>query len=344
MKLKPFMWLLGITLCYSQFLLGAESTNKPSIKILIDTSVTQKTLPAWLAYAGARAAWMEKDFQEQHPEAVEYRYSFEEEIEAREFCLKIWGKSKEKDPKLKDKFLDELRSVQQAGYLREYVWWNYYIREWQPKPEGLDLDGFKKWAATHLKKHTPQTLAIAKFEDQPAPWEHDRDDVYIHRYSRFRFPKTVAHFVRGDPHAYDPLGRDVSMAYDLESTVALTVYIFPNNFAALKSPKDATTAEWTKKTFADEKWELEQVHRLAKEVDERPISIQQASETHEGQEAIYELTDVFAGKEADLQTMLYLFPYVKVFLKIRATFPKRLEQKARTAINEFTQEFEWPKE
>src|SRR6266436_6238390 len=92
---KALLWFMAATLCCEFSLLAGESTNKPTTKIVIDSSVTQKTLPAWLAYAGARAVWMEKRFQEHHPEAVEYRYSFEEEFEAREACLHVWSRLRE---------------------------------------------------------------------------------------------------------------------------------------------------------------------------------------------------------------------------------------------------------
>ncbi len=252
----------------------------------MDKSASQVALPAWLAYAATRALWMETTYQERHPSA-EYRYSFDEELEAREVCLKIWKRLKEKQAKLKDKYLDELLSVQQADFLREYVWWNYFVREWRPQPAGLELDRFKQWAAKNLKKHNLQALALAEFQDQPKPWEYDRSgDIYTHSYSHFRFPRTVAQFARGDTHVYDPMGRDVSVAYRLGKSVTMTVYVYPNSLVDQKTSTDAARSDALQKSFSDEKWEAEETHPSAKLIYEASAIVQPGGVRQVGRRAV----------------------------------------------------------
>jgi len=49
-------------------------------------------------------------------------------------------------------FVDALRDVQDAGYMREYIW-NYFRRPYWTQPDGLRMTDFKVWAETHLSGH-----------------------------------------------------------------------------------------------------------------------------------------------------------------------------------------------
>lgn len=51
-----------------------------------------------------------------------------------------------------DTFVDALRDVQEAGYMREYIW-NYFRRPYWAQPDGLRMSEFKVWAGSHLSGH-----------------------------------------------------------------------------------------------------------------------------------------------------------------------------------------------
>ncbi|MBS0162037.1 MAG: hypothetical protein JSR64_12640 [Nitrospira sp.] len=133
-----------------------------NVQIVIEPSTSKHTLPAWLFYAGTRAFWMEKKFFELHPEATSYQHTFLEEVAARGGCTKIWQEIRAKDGR-RDRYLDDLATVEQSGYLREYVWIYFRERGWSEPPD-LHLMEFERWRRLHLQSHEPETKAIAQFK------------------------------------------------------------------------------------------------------------------------------------------------------------------------------------
>ncbi len=140
---------------------SAPPLPKSNVQIVIDPSISKPTLPAWLFYAGTRAFWMEKKFFEQHPEARSYQHTFVEEVAARGGCTKIWQEIKAKDGR-QDRYLDDLANVDQAGFLREYVWIYFRDSGWS-EPTDLRLTEFEQWRRFHLQSHEPETKATAQF-------------------------------------------------------------------------------------------------------------------------------------------------------------------------------------
>ncbi|MBI2348682.1 MAG: hypothetical protein HYV05_08515 [Deltaproteobacteria bacterium] len=139
----------------------AAPRPSPRTEIVIDRSVPQDALAPWLAYAGSRSVWMEKKFFERNPGAAAYRYTFAEELEAREACARVWSELRAKSG-TSDRYLDDLVAVQKAGLLQEYTWVFFRDAGWSP-PEGLRLAEFDRWRQEHLKEHRPETKALARF-------------------------------------------------------------------------------------------------------------------------------------------------------------------------------------
>ncbi len=345
--MKRIVWhalLLGVA-CQATFLLAGDSTNPPTIPIIIDESLTNDAAAAWLGYALVRTYWFEVEFSSRHPEASEYQYSFDEELEARSDCAKMWRKFKKDQPKLKDKYLDELLAIEKAGFLREYVWCDYYTREWYPQPQDLKMEEFRKWAAKHLKNRKPETRAVAEIQGKPAPWDYDGEsDTFTHRASKFRFPRRVAGFVRGPTTVFDPMGRDVSVGYAFAGPVSMSVYVFPNGLALVKQPTEAMLSERFDEQFKRGKWEIEQVHKFATLIDEGPVTLQHGSRTHAGKQVLFGFDEFYEGKSSYVHSRLYLFIAKKFFLKLRVTNAKAVEKEAGPAVEQFLRHFPWPEE
>jgi hypothetical protein len=104
---------------------------------------------------------MDKIFLERNPGAVAYRYSFEEEVAARDGCARVWRDLKAKDGN-SDRYLDDLAAVQAAGFLREYTWAFFRDPGWSV-PEGLRLAEFDQWRQLHLQNHRPETRVVVRF-------------------------------------------------------------------------------------------------------------------------------------------------------------------------------------
>jgi hypothetical protein len=89
-------------------------------------------------------------------------HSFKIEVMARETLLAAWQGAKAKNAGAKDSYLDALLTVQQAGFLPEYVW--FYLRDpdWT-EPPLLKNTEFQEWSAVHLSGHLAETHMIAEF-------------------------------------------------------------------------------------------------------------------------------------------------------------------------------------
>ena len=107
---------------------------------------------------GARSAWISGKFAQTHPDADAYRYTFAEEVEAREACARVWEEMKPKAGTPSNPYLDDLLMVQKAGFLREYTWIYFRDPAWPP-PDDLRMTLFEDWRNTNLKRHTPETRA-----------------------------------------------------------------------------------------------------------------------------------------------------------------------------------------
>ncbi len=136
------------------------------VSIIINPTTPKQTLPAWLAYGGTLAMWMEKKYLEENPNQLTYQYSYPEELDARQTLLEVWESLKEKDQSLKDSYLDDLEKVKNAKFLSEYVWYFFHRENWGPPPKSLKLSEFKVWLKKNLPNHQSQTLVTAKFDNQ----------------------------------------------------------------------------------------------------------------------------------------------------------------------------------
>ena len=132
------------------------------IRIIVDPSTPKEVLAPWLIYAGTRAHWIEKKFFDQNPGVRLYQYTFAEEVEARMYCVRLWRDVKAKDG-VRNRYLDDLITVMDAGFLEEYVWTYFRDSNWK-ESNILRLVEFDHWQSLHLRGHEPETRAVAKNE------------------------------------------------------------------------------------------------------------------------------------------------------------------------------------
>jgi hypothetical protein len=113
--------------------------------------------PAWLAYGLARRLWIDSKFFETHPDESVYRYTFEEEVYARETLAKVWYGLHEKEG-VSDYYLSQLANAERSGFIREYVWACLSYRGWE-KPPDLRQREFSSWFAVEIPDHRAETRA-----------------------------------------------------------------------------------------------------------------------------------------------------------------------------------------
>ena len=119
---------------------------------------TDPALQSWVSYSLGRSA-CQLQIGGDNPARES---SFECEMSARRLLLDTWLEQQAENPANRDAYLDELASVQQAGYLDEYVAKNFGKRHWE-LPNNLDMSGFKQWRRAHLRGHKPQMRIIGSW-------------------------------------------------------------------------------------------------------------------------------------------------------------------------------------
>ena len=88
--------------------------------------------------------------------------SFDCELVARKHLLATWAEHRARAPDISDAYLDELVTVSEAGFLREYVADHFARRSWHLPPD-LDKPGFRAWRRVNLTRHRPATRLVGSW-------------------------------------------------------------------------------------------------------------------------------------------------------------------------------------
>ena len=111
---------------------------------------------AWLGYGTGLVHVFNADHLPLHPGIIEP--SFEQEAAARAFMVSVWVANLKDEREPLDPYLEDLRRVDQAGWLREYVWVFLHRPAWGSPSADLRLADFREWSALNLRDHSAQTL------------------------------------------------------------------------------------------------------------------------------------------------------------------------------------------
>jgi hypothetical protein len=158
-KLFGISIMLAIAGCSGEVYLRDGVTNGDTF-YLADRALrdTDPALQSWVSYSLGRSA-CQLQIGGENPARES---SFACEMTARRLLLDTWLEHQAENPDLTDEYLDELSSIQTAGYLDEYVARNFSKRHWE-LPGDLDMSGFKKWRRSNLPGHKPQTRIIGSW-------------------------------------------------------------------------------------------------------------------------------------------------------------------------------------
>jgi tetratricopeptide (TPR) repeat protein len=144
---------------------GVTISMSPELKHM-DSNVSA----AWMSYGMKKALWRTQTFFEKNPGDSTYVFTLAEEVDCRKSLADIWIDMRSKSGS-HDKYLDELTSVVQAGFINEYVW--KYLRQssWTT-PTELREEAFESLLRDNLVDHNCITLSTAsstedtKYEEQ----------------------------------------------------------------------------------------------------------------------------------------------------------------------------------
>lgn len=88
--------------------------------------------------------------------------SFDCEYGARLTLAEDWGERRIQNPLVVSRYLDELLSIQTAGFLREYVADTFKRRQWKI-PKDLNRKAYRRWKNARLQGHKPETRLIGSW-------------------------------------------------------------------------------------------------------------------------------------------------------------------------------------
>jgi hypothetical protein len=88
--------------------------------------------------------------------------SFDCELMARRLLLETWTDKQSVNPALADEYLDELLSIQRAGYLDEYVVRHFRRAHWR-LPDDIDVRTYRRWQRQNIPSHNPETRIIGSW-------------------------------------------------------------------------------------------------------------------------------------------------------------------------------------
>ena len=139
-------------------MIGCGGRQGPAIEVTRQFGSTPKgsgKLEAWLIYATVRGQWIDFKFLDRFPQERTYRYTFDEEVDARDSAAAVWTELRQKE-QLSDRYLGELALVHTAGFMREYVWYCVPHGPWRA-PSGLRSTQFANWFSERLPEHHVET-------------------------------------------------------------------------------------------------------------------------------------------------------------------------------------------
>ena len=111
----------------------------------------------WLAYALGLANWATSSGALDAAPVGPLVPTFDGELAARSLLITIWRESQASKAAKPSAYMDALLRVQDAGFLREYVWTVHWRSSWKDQPADLRLAAFYAWQRSALAGHQPQT-------------------------------------------------------------------------------------------------------------------------------------------------------------------------------------------
>ena len=139
-----------IIIIITLFIISCASTKKETgqNQIILDRSImsNQNTSTGWMAYGLSLKAWPVELDKNGKPSL------YKREVFARSKTAQIWQELRENKTVNPDTDLDALVLINDANYMKEYVW-SYIYKSVGDQPSGLELDKFKQWITVNLPEH-----------------------------------------------------------------------------------------------------------------------------------------------------------------------------------------------
>lgn len=115
-------------------------------------------LQSWVAYSLTRSA-CQLEIGGNNPARAS---SYGCEYSARRSLVETWEEQKLDHPGVRNRYLDALLTIRDAGFLDEYTVDFFAHSGWQV-PAEVDTGAFRQWRHRHLRRHRPETRWIGSW-------------------------------------------------------------------------------------------------------------------------------------------------------------------------------------
>ena len=150
----------------------------------------------------------------------------------------------------------------------------------------------------------------------------------VHQDSSFSFPARIGSFARVSGRQYDPKGRDISVGYNGDIPVVVTVYVYPRSGRTLEADLVRQSAEVLAAYPGSELLGTRSVVVSPQGIAARAVS--------------FGFLANFRGEQQQMYSELVLAQSGSRFVKYRITYPVSLTDLAAEDSSKFLQHFAWP--
>lgn len=159
MRVFGYICLLVLAACNGEIYVRDGVTDGDTF-YLAERALTDDdaVLQSWVGYSLARST-CQLQIGGSNPARSS---SFDCELTARRLLLETWTDKQIGNPLLTDEYLDELVSIERAGYLDEYVARHFRHEHWQ-LPGDLDIPAYRRWQRDSLPAHKPITRIVGSW-------------------------------------------------------------------------------------------------------------------------------------------------------------------------------------
>ncbi len=138
---------------------ASEKDHFYSIKLAKEILSDPHAMAAWHIYGTFKQEWRDSIFFRHYPNEKKYRYTYKEELDCRKRLAEHWMTFKKTNPRVENRYLDDLVKAYRSVYFPEYVYKYFKQHSWNVKKDRFRLKEFKKWVKLYIKGHRPKTLA-----------------------------------------------------------------------------------------------------------------------------------------------------------------------------------------
>jgi hypothetical protein len=159
-------FLVAIFIFLAALSAGAQEVIdlNPKCGFVITFNPDEKSALVWLSYNICRIGFIMQHRADYPAKGTgEVPVSFVDECKGRSCALETYVVQRQKKEMEKDEYWEDVKKVEEAGFLSEYVWTFFHRDAWSENDKPKKLEEFKRWQAKVIPNHKPETHGKIEF-------------------------------------------------------------------------------------------------------------------------------------------------------------------------------------